>query len=55
MNVSSRLSSANSPSRSPLPTVRVIRWPDGSSTLTRILNAHPWVLRKPWLVPEDVD
>jgi hypothetical protein len=38
-----------------LPTVRLVRLPDGSSRLLRIPAAHPWVLRKPWLVLEDVD
>jgi hypothetical protein len=36
-------------------TVRVVRSPDGSSRLIRIINAHPWVLRRPWLLAEDVD
>jgi hypothetical protein len=38
-----------------LPTVRVVRTPQGECFLVRIRCAHPWVLRKPVLVPEDVD
>jgi hypothetical protein len=38
-----------------LPTVRLVRGPNGSSWLVRIPTAHPWVLRKLWLTGEDVD
>ena len=36
-------------------TVRLVRRHDGSSYLIAIPNAHPWVLRRPHLVPADVD
>jgi len=38
-----------------LPTVHVVRFPNGSSRLIRIPTANPWVLRRPWLTAEDVD
>jgi hypothetical protein len=36
-------------------TVRLVRSPGGSATLTTIPNAHPWVLRKRVLERSDVD
>jgi len=36
-------------------TVRVVRTAEGRSFLVAIRCAHPWVLRKPVLLPEDVD
>ena len=36
-------------------TVRLVRYPDGSAVLVVIRCACPWVLRRPWLRPEDVD
>ena len=38
-----------------LPVVKVIRWPDGSSSITRIQTPNPWVFRKKWLLGEDVE
>lgn len=41
----------------PTVTVRVVRETSrcAPSYLVAIPNAHPWVLRRPYLVPEDVD
>ncbi len=36
-------------------TVKVVRRPDGTAFLVAIRCPLPWVLRRPYLVPEDVD
>lgn len=37
-------------------TVRLVRHPDGSSSLVALRGAVcPWVLRRRWLTPEDFD
>ena len=36
-------------------TLKLVRRPDGTSFLVAIRCPHPWVLRRPWLHPEDVD
>lgn len=36
-------------------TVRLVRRENDSSFLIAIRNAHPWVLRRSYLLPEDVD
>ena len=39
----------------PAVTVHVVRKPDGSTFLVAIRNALPWVLRREYLLPEDLD
>ena len=36
-------------------TVRLLRYRDWPTSLTYIANALPWVIRRPYLVPEDLD
>ena len=36
-------------------TVRIVRCPDGTAYLFRIQTALPWVLRRRYLVPEDLE
>lgn len=43
------------PTVAPLPTLKIVRLPDGTSHLVAIACANLWVLRRPWLTPEDVD
>jgi hypothetical protein len=54
MNLAYGFSSNNSTCTG-LPLVRVIRWPDGRSTLTRISCPNAWVYRVRFLCPEDCD
>jgi hypothetical protein len=55
MTICSNSQDKINPTWASLPTVRVVRTPRGECFLVRIRCAHPWVLRKPVLVPEDVD
>ncbi len=36
-------------------TIRLVRAPDGSTSLVAIRNALAWVSRRPFLFPEDLD